>query len=56
MESLRPIEYDEQEEDYETEYEDVLAVELFYNYYGTDEIKENIELFLEAKNLDNIEI
>jgi transcriptional regulator with XRE-family HTH domain len=56
VESVRPVEYDEQddEEDYEDEYIDVVAVKLFSSVYDT--MKDRIEEFLEAKLLNDITI
>ena len=58
VESIRPVEYDEEleeEHDDDEEYKDVIAVELFH-YYESQEIKEKIEDFLEAESLDKVEI
>ncbi len=56
IESVRPVEYDEQddEEDYEDEYIDVVAVKLFSSVY--DSMKGRIEEFLEVKQLNDITI
>lgn len=55
VESSRIIEYeDDDEQGYDDDYEDVIAVQLFSNRYDT--MKDRIEEFLEAKLLNDITI